>query len=530
MKIISILLISLLFLPTMVRAQKNEIVAYFPEWCSKGEHPYYVKDIEKRNSADKITVLNYAFLVPEPDSAGNIIPVLSDPETAYQQVYSSEMSVDGIADDSTQMLRGHFNQLKKLKQKHPDLKILLSIGGWSGSVYFSDAVRTRKSREYFINNCIERFISGNLPLLNGAGGEGAAAGIFDGFDIDWEYPVNGGIDSLHHHPDDNNNLSAFLALFRAKLDSIGPGYILTAAVPATEKYSRYYNIYNDQQYLDWYNLMTYDYHGEWNKSTGHFSNLLSSEADTTFDRERYSFDKTVHLYNCIYGVSRSKLVPGISFYGKMWKNVDSLNYGLGIPGSSDQEDSSISYNNFSDLKKMLNNGFKMHWDNQSMAPYLYNAEDRIFITFDNVKSVALKSHYVEAYNLRGLMFWDITGDDSFGALVNTIYTGDMPDITVQPGNDIASTPDIRIIKPLSTDWINEGTNVILQTEISENREKIVKVKFFGDGKSLGYCTEPPFNWIWFNISEGKHKVEAIGYDNDGSRGESIPVEITVREK
>ena len=141
MKIIPILLIGLLFLPILVKAQKKEIVAYFPEWCSKGEHPYYVKDIEKRNSAGKITVLNYAFLVPQPDSAGNIIPVLPDPERAYQQVYSSGMSIDNAADDSTQMLRGQFNQLKKLKQKHPDLKILLSIGGWGGSVYFSDAVR-----------------------------------------------------------------------------------------------------------------------------------------------------------------------------------------------------------------------------------------------------------------------------------------------------------------------------------------------------------------------------------------------------
>ena len=238
MKFRYIVLISLIFLPLIVNAQKKEIVAYFPEWRAKGEHPYYVKDIEKRNSADKITILNYAFIIPHPDSSGIIIPQFIDSNMAYIQPYTKTISIDGVADDSTQVLRGQFNQLKKLKQRHPELKILLSIGGWEGSRYFSDAALTSGSREYFVNSCIDRFISGNLPLIKGAGGKGAAAGIFDGFDIDWEYPVKGG-SNIHHNPDDNNNLSKLIALFRSKLDSINPAYILTETVPAIEKYARY---------------------------------------------------------------------------------------------------------------------------------------------------------------------------------------------------------------------------------------------------------------------------------------------------
>ncbi len=530
MKLKQLLLISLIMFPVVLSAQKKEIIAYFPEWRAKGEHPYFVKDIEKRNSADKITVLNYAFLIPQPDSAGNIIPDFLDSNMAYQQVYTSGMSIDGIADDSTQPLRGQFNQLRKLKLRHPDLKIVLSIGGWEGCKYFSDAALTPGSREVFVNTCIDRFISGNLPAAGNAGGKGAAAGIFDGFDIDWEYPVKGGIDSMHHNPDDNNNLSELFALFRTKLDSIRPGYLLTAAVPATEKYARYFNIYHDQQYLDWYNLMTYDYRGGWDKVTGHNTNLLSSSADTTFDRERNSFDKTVHLFNCIYGVSRSKLVPGAAFYGRGWGSVDSLNYGLGMPAGSTSGISEEGYNYFSDLKELLKQGFVMYWDNFAMAPYLYNAEKKIFWTFDDSRSVALKIHYVDAYNLRGLMFWEITGDDSLGTLVNTIYYGNMPDVKIPLEKKKNSSPVVKIIKPSAADWINEGSNLIIDTETSDKNGRIIKVEFFGDNKSLGFNTKAPFNWVWFNVPEGHHQVKAVAYDSYGVKKESPPVKIIVRKR
>ncbi len=525
-----ILFLALLFLPAIINAQKKEIVAYFPEWRAAGEHPYYVKDIEKSGSANKITELNYAFIVPEPDSSGNIIPGFISPFMAYRQVYSSEMSIDGVSDDSTQPLRGQFNQLKKLKQRHPDLKIVLSIGGWEGSKYFSDAALNQHSREVFVNSCIDRFILGNMPKDSSAGGKGVAAGIFDGFDIDWEYPVNGGADSVHHNPEDNSNLSKLFALFRAKLDSINPDYILTAAVPATQKYGRYYNIYHDQQYLNWYNLMTYDYRGGWDNVTGHNTNLLSSTVDTTFDRERNSFDKTVHLYNCIYGVSRSKIVPGAAFYGKGWGNVDSINYGLGMKGSSTKDVSDEGDNYYYDLKELLKHGFKLHWDEHTMAPYLYNSAKKIFWTFDNAKSIALKEHYVKAYDLRGLMFWEISGDDSSGTLVNVIYSGNMQNLHFQRNPNKNSSPNIDIVKPTAEDWINEGSNVIINTISSDRGATIQKVEFFGDGKSLGYCTQSPFDWVWFDIPEGEHSVKAIAYDNNGMKKESKPVKIFVRKR
>ena len=525
-----IFLLTLILIPVLTNAQKKEIVAYYPEWRAKGDKPYFVKDIENGNSADKITVLNYAFIIPGPDSSGNIIPKFMNSFIDYGQFYSSQMSIDGIADDSTQALRGQFNQLKKLKERHPDIKILLSIGGWEGSKYFSDALLTHDSREIFINTCLDRFIFGNLPEDNGAGGKGAAQGIFDGFDIDWEYPVNGGKDSVDHNPDDNNNLTKFYKMFRAKLDSINPNYILTSAVPATEKFARFYNIYKDQQYLDWYNLMTYDYRGGWDIITGHNSNLLSSSVDTTFDRERNSFDKTVHLYNCIYGVSRSKLIPGAVFYGRGWGNVDTLENGLGMSGGSTSGTFENGFSYYFELKKLKDQGFKEYWDPYAMAPYLYNSKEKIFWTFDNTKSISLKAHYVNAYDLRGLMFWEISGDDSAGTLVNTIYTGNMPEVKFESNKNSKLPLKINVVKPAVSDWINEGTNVLINTKVTADSKSIAKVEFFGDGKSLGYDTLAPFGWVWFNIPQGKHSVKAVAYDHYGNKTTSQSVEFNVRKR
>ncbi len=524
-----ILAIVFLNITSIIIAQKKEIVAYYPEWRAKDKIPYLVKDIERGNSADKITVLNYAFVEPKPDSTGVIIPSFLNPYLAYRQVYSSSMSIDGVADDSTQPLRGQFNQLRKLKLRHPNLKIILSIGGWSGSKYFSDATLTHESREKFVNACIDRFIQGNLPQKNNAGGIGSAAGIFDGFDIDWEYPVNGGEDSTHHNTNDNNNLSKLYELFRTKLDSLNPNYILTAAVPATEKYARYYNIYKDQQYLDWYNLMTYDYRGGWDEKTGHNSNLLSSFVDTTFNRDRDSFDKTVHLFNCIYGVSRSKLIPGAVFYGRGWKAVDTLNNGLGANGKEAEGVVERGFNYYFDLIKLVGKGYKTYWDNFAMAPFLYNPAKKIFWTYDNPASISLKAHCVDAYDLRGLMFWEISGDDSVGTLVNTVYTRNMPDIKLSY-NSKSTTDKIEIINPDKTDWINEGTNVVIKIKNEDSKSNIVKVEFFGDGESLGYNTMAPFNWVWFNIPKGKHKINVVAYDDEGGKRISNPVEIFVRER
>ncbi len=403
-------------------AQEKEIVAYFPQWGVEHQ-PYFIKNIETSGAADKITVINYAFIIPAPDSSGKIVPTLMNDYYDYIQIYTEENSVDGKADSVTQKLRGHFNQIKRLKAKYPQIRVVVSLGGWTGSIYFSKAARTPESRKLFVEKCIDMFIDGNLPEKNMAGGKGAAKGIFDGFDIDWEFPVSGGAPGIKHHPNDAANLTKLYSLFRTKLDSINPDLLLTAAVPNHHALAKNYNIKQDSKYLDWYLLMTYDYHGSWNDRTGHLTNLYAP-ADTNENNDiQDSFHKTVKLYRDVYGVPADKIIPGAAFYGRGWKNVEPSGDGklLNRPGAVADGIYELGFNYYSDLIELIKKGYKLFWDEEAQSPFLYSDEENVFWSLDNERSVRLKTKYARDNDLRGMMFWEISGDDTSGTLVKSIF-------------------------------------------------------------------------------------------------------------
>ncbi|HVO72756.1 MAG TPA: glycoside hydrolase family 18 protein [Ignavibacteriaceae bacterium] len=514
----------LLILSSIISAQQKEIIAYYPEFRSQGQI-FYVKDLEKNGTASKLTVINYAFVEPAPDSSGNIIPKFINSFSAYKEIIPSGLSIDGLGDRIDQPLRGQFNQLRKLKEKHPHLKILLSIGGWAGSKYFSDLALTDSSREKFADTCIEWFIKGNLPVENNAGGKGSAAGLFSGFDLDWEFPVKGGMEGNHYNPKDKENLTALFALFRKKLDEIDPGFLLTAAISARASEFWKYDFEKDQRYLDWYNVMTYDFHGSWEPRTGHHTNLLSSPEDPDWEKE--SLDHTIKFLLDSAGVDKNKIVPGAAFYGKSWINADTSKEGLYQPAQPDTIWNRIRFNDYLYFSEANHAGFKCYWDNFSMAAWLYNSEGKIFYTYDDIRSVALKSRYVDAYGLRGLMFWEITGDDTSGNLVNTIYTGNMPDIKSKTNNGYNTK--ISKIKLFADSVISAGSNVIIQPGIKESDTTIVKVEYFIDASSIGYNTKFPFIWIWFNAEEGKHKISAEITDKSGIISITLPEEFIVNK-
>jgi chitinase len=523
-------LIGLFFLLQFnVSAQKKEIVAYYPEWGPTLQH-YYVKNIETSGSAKKITVLNYAFVEPGPDSAGNITSICMNPFLAYQQLYSADSSVDGAFDDSNQLLRGQFNQLKKLKVMHPHLKIIIAIGGWSGSTWFSDAALTPQSRENFVNDCIDKFIYGNLPVSNNAGGKGVASGIFDGFDLDWEYPVIGGNKSIHHNENDRDNLSELIKLFRIKLDEIKPGYLLTAAIPAGEINLSNFNLSKDQASLDWYNLMTYDFHGGWDNKSDHHTNLFSSGNNKIKDNNKYSFASSVFYLRDSAGVKPDKIIPGVALYGRGWKVNNSINYGLHQPGIVAKGIFESGFNYYKNLSSVINRGYTYHWDNDAMAPWLFNLTDSTFWSFDDQVSVALKTHFVLAHNLRGLLLWDISGDDSIGTLVNTIYSGKLTDISIHKPKKSGKYPQITLSIPNNSNIFYAGSDILINIKEKKINAPIVKVEFFADDKSLGYNTKSPFSWVWFNVPWGKHKLSALAIDRDGNKKYSKKIVINIKEK
>jgi len=528
MKRNNILIVFLVLSQLALLAQRKEIVAYYPEWGPALKH-YYVKNIETSGSTKKITVLNYAFIEPGPDISGNIIAKFMNPYLDYQQVYSADSSVDGVADDSTQLLRGEFNQLKKLKAIHPELKIVISIGGWTGSTWFSDAALTPQSREKFVNDCIDKFIYGNLPRGNNAGGNGVAAGIFNGFDFDWEFPVIGGDEGIHHNKNDRENLSELITLFRKKLDVLKSGFLLTEAIPAGRNILMNFNLLKDQTILNWYNVMTYDFHGSWDDRADHHTNLFSSHADAKFKGIKESFAGSVLFLIDSMGVSPDKIVPGASFYGVGWKVRDTANNGLFQLGNVAKGISDLGFNDYKDLSSLMKKGYRYYWDNYAMAPWIFNPHDSTFWSFDDPVSVALKTQFVYAHNLHGLMFWDISADDSIGTLVNTIYSRNMPDIILPKVRAGKIYPLISIAAPNKNIYVHHGSDVIINIDIIKKAADILKVEYFADNVSLGYNTKPPYSWVWFNASKGKHKIKAAATDRNGNRKFSKEVTLYVRK-
>ena len=153
----------------------HHVIGYYTAWGTdhKGYTPACIP-------AGKLTHINYAFATICPESFRCI---LGNPEADTQRVFTAKESVDGIGDYPDKQangMHGNFNQLRKLKAKHPHLKVLISIGGWTGSDEFTDMALTKDSRREFVDSCIQVFFR-NYP------------GLFDGVDIDWEFPVYGGL-------------------------------------------------------------------------------------------------------------------------------------------------------------------------------------------------------------------------------------------------------------------------------------------------------------------------------------------------
>jgi chitinase len=245
----------------VIGAGNHAKVGYFVQWGIYGRQ-YFVKNLDTSGSAAKLTHLNYAFANVDLASGSCLQGVTrgtttnpqdpnqgdgaGDADADYARPFAAAQSVDGVADTGWEPLRGNFNQLKKLKAKHPNLKILVSLGGWTYSKYFSDAAATAASRQALVSSCIDMFIKGNLPATNGRGGPSSGAGIFDGVDIDWEYPDPG---------TSGNNYTALMRQLSTTLH--GQGKLLTAAVVSDGGTA------NGVQpavfgYVDWLNIMAYD--------------------------------------------------------------------------------------------------------------------------------------------------------------------------------------------------------------------------------------------------------------------------------
>ncbi|MEU6739652.1 glycosyl hydrolase family 18 protein [Streptosporangium sandarakinum] len=422
-------------------------VGYFVQWGIYGRQ-YFVRNLDTTGVAGKLTHLNYAF--------GNIDPVnltclhgvtkgttadpqdpkqgdgAGDAEADYGRPMSAAQSVDGVADTGWEKLRGNYNQLRKLKAKYPNLKVLISLGGWTYSKYFSDVAATDASRKKFVSSCIDMYIKGNLPVYNAAGGPGSAAGIFDGIDLDWEWPGAEGHAGNHIGANDKANNTLLIAEFRRQLDALtqetGKRYQLTAFTPADPaKIAAGWDLPEVAKSLDIFNVQGYDFHGagsdnSWEPNrTGHQGNLYADTDDP------YSFHFSVENAVDVYlkaGVNPRKITVGLAYYGRGWQGVaDGGKSGEwqsatgAAPGQFQEEAGTRGYSNL--LASVP--GCTVKHDEQAVATYCYTGNGGQWWTFDDAWSIGKKTAWLRSKGLLGVMIWEMSGDP--GTLTTAVDAG-----------------------------------------------------------------------------------------------------------
>ena len=275
---------------------------------------------------------------------------------------------------------------------------MISVGGWTWSKNFSDAVLTTESREKFANSAIDFMLKHKI----------------DGIDLDWEYPGMVG-DGNVYRKEDKENFTAILKLLREKLDRISTpenDYLLTIASGAIQEYLDNTNMREAHKYLDFINIMTYDFQAGGGK-TGHNASLTASSFDDSGNPR--SAEKAVNEHISA-GIPVEKIVLGVPFYGRWKKGVNPKNNGLYQVATG--QSGSYNYNEIVDSLKS-NKGFTTYWDDSAKVPYVFRSKDSLFLSYDDERSMKHKVDYVKEKNLGGVMFWQF-GGDSKGSLLKTI--------------------------------------------------------------------------------------------------------------
>jgi chitinase len=425
--------------PSDVRA------AFFANWDRYGRG-YFVNQIP----ADKLNMIDYAFGAPNAAGGCSLTDTWSDFQAP---TWSGANSVDGVADDPSnpdQHVFGNFNQLLKLKAAHPGLRVEMSLGGWTSSTYFSDVAATAASRSAFVSSCIDLIIKGNLPTggwPTQAGGAGVAAGLFDGINVDWEFPGVDPGNGAHHSPADVHNATLLLREFRHQLDeygeSIGKTYTLTVDIPGGNVHSTgSWELPQVAKTVDWIDVMTFDFHGNWDAITAFNSPFAFDPAEPPVGGGAIQWTWNTAgsvVYFLTNRVPADKLVVGIPFYGKEYTGVGAANNGLyqahgpapanDSPTYHDLVDTGLADQNLVPIGPTAVtgsgagvNGFTRYFDLPAGAPWLYNPvlNGGTFISYVDSFAVSERIALIRALGLRGAFAWEISNDDNASDLVNAM--------------------------------------------------------------------------------------------------------------
>ncbi|MFI2347192.1 glycosyl hydrolase family 18 protein [Streptomyces sp. NPDC019443] len=363
-------------------------LGYFTEW-GVYDRNYHVKNLVTSGSASKITHINYAF--------GNVQGgkcTVGEAFPAYEKSYTADQSVDGVADTWDQPLRGNFNQLKKLKAQYPNIKVLWSFGGWTWSGGFGQAAANPTA---FAQSCYD--------LVN----DPRWAGLFDGIDLDWEYPNACGLSC------DTSGAASFKNMMQAMRAKFG-SKLVTAAITADASSGGKIDAADyagAAQYVDFYNVMTYDFFGAWAAQgpTAPHSPLTSYSG---IPQQGFNSDAAIQKLKG-KGIAGSKLNLGIGFYGRGWTGVTQA-----APGGSATGPAPGKYEQGIDDYKELKTKCPA---TGTVAGTAYAHCGTQWWSYDTPATVSGKMNYVKSQGLKGAFFWEFSGDTSNGELANAISSG-----------------------------------------------------------------------------------------------------------
>jgi chitinase len=399
---------------------------YFEEW-SIYYAGYNIANLQQNGVADKLTHLMYAFAnvttTPAPGCA------IADSWADYQTPYLP--SVNGTPYPGP--MYGNFAAIQQLKQLHPSLKVLMSIGGASAAntAAFSAAASTPSGRKALASSCISMFVEGNVaPGIT-------APGLFDGFNIDWEFPTSA----------DTQNFTALLKEFRRQLNALSAStrkqYVMSFDGPAGAQNYVNIDLKHASDQVDFITVDGYNYAGSWDMQTNHASPLFDDKQDP-LNGQGLDIDSTVNAY-LKAGVPAKKYTMGLPLYGAGWTGVPNVNHGLYqnsmgpsavllANGTADCPDLSGAtpgcdllltpgIATYSTLANLTANGYTRTYDGKRVAVSLYNPASGTFYTYDDPATALLKMIYIDVKvpgGLGGAYVWALKDDDANGTMVKTM--------------------------------------------------------------------------------------------------------------
>ncbi|WP_115071054.1 glycosyl hydrolase family 18 protein [Synechococcus sp. UW179B] len=401
----------------------KRIVTYFEEWG------VYERDINLSDvNGQAMTHLNYSFFDVKVDGSVQLFdsyaaqekrfdaadqvsrtfskaeyaavdPVLiaaynSDRYTISESADSVTVTSDPVGwNDAGPQDAGNFEQLRRFKELNPNVELGFALGGWTLSDEFSTAFATQSGRNQFVGDVVDIFKTYEF---------------FSVIDFDWEYPGGGGDPGNASSSNDGTNFALVLEQLRAELDALesqtGGNYEVSIATAGGSEKLANLNLAGIDPYVDFYNVMTYDFHGGWENQTGH-------QAAMTGDANNYDVTTAVSVFEDA-GVELSKVVLGAPSYTRAWGGVeDGGSFGYQQSGTGAEAEGSFEagvYDYKDIVTDVITGQTDLYWDDNSKAAFVYNGDE--WSSIETTATIAGKATYVQAKDLGGMMFWALSND------------------------------------------------------------------------------------------------------------------------